>query len=160
LKKIIFSLAVMIVWCSSAFGAPHITKSMPEPIELPGPTLQERFARQAAAGMKNVHPLLTGSTATVNILFLRVQFQSGSSAQTTGSGLWNDTFYSYNADPNHWVDLAKTNFTKYYKEVSYGLLNVVIDESADIYTLQYPMSHYGVERRPRSRISSTTAYPP
>lgn len=153
MKKILFTLAAVTIWCSSAFGAPHITKSIPEPKEYPGPTLQERFARRAPLGMMNVHPLLTGQTDTVNILFLRVEFQSGSSSLTTGSGLWNDPSYAYGAitntndklDPafNHWVNGAVTNFTAYYKEVSYGLLNVVITESPKIYQLPYPMSRYG-----------------
>jgi hypothetical protein len=140
-KKLLLCIAIVLAWNSAVFAAPHITKSIPEPPEYPGPRLQERFAQQAAAGIMNAHPSTNGSAATVNILLLRVEFQPGTSNQTTGNGQWQS--YTVGSDPNYWVTRASTYFTSYYKEVSNGLLNVVIDVSPKIYKVQNVMSYYG-----------------
>ena len=91
MKKIVFLLIINAFFCSSVLAAPHLIKGRPEPLELPGATLQQRFAPHMPAGM-----LLAPAsypTATVTILFLRVDFQQDqnpSVSQTTGSGLWTD----------------------------------------------------------------------
>ncbi len=98
--------------------------------------------------------------ASVNILFLRVQFQETvgpQSAHITGSGLWLDPLYSAQtgstpvnaddlADPsNFWVTNAKTNFINYWQEASYGQLNITVDISPKVYQLPHNTAYYGNE---------------
>jgi len=131
---------------SIAFAAPHITKLKPEPVERPGITLQERYAPHLLTG-KMLAPA-SYPTSTVNILFLRVEFQedlSPSTSKTTGSGLWSDPAYSYHNDPDYWLNSAKTNFVAYWNEVSYGLLPIAITVSPVIYRLPQKMYMYGDE---------------
>ena len=156
MKKIVFLLIINAFFCSSVLAAPHLIKGRPEPLELPGATLQQRFAPHMPAGM-----LLAPAsypTATVTILFLRVDFQQDqnpSVSQTTGSGLWTDPAYAHGTpanvnDPNdpafnYWVSRAETNFISYWKEASYGLLPLSIDISQKIYQLPHTTVAYGGE---------------
>lgn len=156
LKKLVFLFIINIFFCSSVPAAPHVIKGRPEPLELPGATLQERFAPHLPAGM-----LLAPAsypTPTVAILFLRIEFQqdqSPSVSKTTGSGLWTDLAYAQGVpvnanDPNdpsfnYWVNRAKTKFIDYWKEASYGLLPLSIDVSQKIYQLPHTTVSYGSE---------------
>jgi M6 family metalloprotease-like protein len=85
--------------------------------------------------------------ATVNVLFLRVDFdpESTDDPGTTGDGTWADETYSYSGDPDHWVNNARTKFPQYWNEVSYGHLTVNIAVSPAVYRLSHPMAHYGAE---------------
>ena len=156
MKKIVFLIIINVFICSSVLAAPHIIKGRPEPLELPGATLQERFAPHMPAGM-----LLAPAsypTPTVTILFLRVEFQQDqtpSVSKTTGSGLWTDLAYAQGTpanandpkDPsfNFWVNRAKTKFIDYWKEASYGLLPISIEVSRKIYQLPHTTVSYGSE---------------
>jgi M6 family metalloprotease-like protein len=155
--KIVVSVFIIsIFFCSSVLAAPPIVKGRPEPLELPGATLQERFAPRIPAGMM----LAPASypTPTLSILFLRVEFQqdqSPSLSKTTGSGLWTDPAYAQGTpvnanDPNDpafnfWVNRAKTKFVDYWMEASYGLLPISIDISQKIYQLPHTTAWYGSE---------------
>ena len=155
LRKIFFIFLLLIVPCTSSIAAPHITGSVPEPIEVPGKTLEERYTQKMAQGlMMYAHPA-SYPTPTLNILFLRVEFAPEDNNPTvTGSGLWLDPQYSLGtgtpldknnlSDPsNYWVSKAKNSFIQYYQEVSYGLLPVAIDISAKVYSVGNPISSYG-----------------
>jgi M6 family metalloprotease-like protein len=97
--------------------------------------------------------------ASVNILFLRVQFHETVDprpSRITGSGLWLDPLYSQPsgapvdaddlADPsNFWVTGARTNFINYWQEASYGLLNITVDISPKVYQLPHDTAYYGNE---------------
>jgi hypothetical protein len=86
--------------------------------------------------------------ASVNILFLRVEFQADpnpSTSLTTGSGLWGDPLYAHAGDPDYWINKAGTNFINYWKDVSYNNLIVSVVTSTAIYKLPHSMSHYGNE---------------
>jgi M6 family metalloprotease-like protein len=155
-KKIVFLFIIILFFCSSVLAAPHIIKGRPEPLELPGASLQERFAPRMPAGM-----LLAPAsypTPTITILFLRVEFQPNqtpSVSNTTGSGLWTDLAYAQGTpananDPNdpafnYWVNRAQTKFIEYWKEASYGLLPLSIDVSQKIYQLPHTTVWYGGE---------------
>ncbi len=151
------ALAIVFLFLiqSSAIAAPHIFKSKPEPVEQPGIPLQQRQIMGAPQllGAPSLYP------ASVNILFLRVQFQetlNPTASQITGSGLWLDALYSGGtgtpansddlADPsNFWVTRAKANFIRYWNENSYGLLGITIDISPKVYQLPHTTSYYGNE---------------
>lgn len=141
LKRLAVIPFIILSFSSSIFAAPHITRSIPEPLELPGKTLQERYAPSAPVGMM-LAPASSLTPTSVNILFLRVEFQPDTDPLTTGSGLWSDPLYSYNNDADYWVNQAKTRFVEYYKEVSYGLLNIAVDVSPKVYQLPNAMSYY------------------
>ncbi len=90
---------------------------------------------------------------TVRILFLRVEFQPDQDPASAGSGLWLDPLYSMGTgtptdaanldDPsNFWVKRAQAKFVDYYKEVSYGLLNITVDISPKVYQLPNIMAYY------------------
>lgn len=138
---------MLVLFCHSAvFAAPAFYKSVPEPIELPGKTLRERFS----PGMSSGHMLAPASypTATLNILFLRVEFQEDPSpelTQTTGSGLWNDPLYGTIGGSDFWVNRASVKFVDYWKEVSYGLLPIQVKISPKVYKLPRMMTWYGNE---------------
>ncbi len=95
--------------------------------------------------------------ASVNILFLRVQFQetvNPTASQVTGSGLWLDPVYSQQTgtdadnlgDPsNFWVTRARANFISFWNEASYGLLGITIDISSKVYQLPHNTAYYGNE---------------
>ena len=87
-------------------------------------------------------PLSYTTPTTVNVLFLRVDFPPDQDSLTTGSGVWSDPLYSYNSDADYWVNRAKTKFPDYWKEVSYGLLTVMIDVSSKVYRLPHTMTDY------------------
>lgn len=141
LRKLAVIPIILLLFCSTVFAAPHIARSIPEPIELPGRTLQERFAQGGFEGM-TAAPLSYATPQSVKVLFLRVDFPSDLNPLTTGSGLWTDALYSYNTDSNYWVDRAKTRFPSYWTEVSYGMLTVTIDVSPIVYRLPQPMAYY------------------
>ena len=110
--------------------------------------LQQRFAPGITSGLMLALPLPKGTPTTVNVLFLRVEFQpepSPSAAQTTGAGLWNDPLYAHGNDPDFWVNRAKTKFADYWNQVSYGLFSVAVTVSERIYPLPNTMSAYGSE---------------
>jgi len=126
------------------YAAPHITRSKTEPVEHVGTPLRERISRGLAPAMS----LPAAYPASVNILFLRVEFQADpnpSTSLTTGSGLWSDPLYAHAGDPDYWINKAETNFISYWKEVSYNKLLVSVVTSTTIYKLPYSMSHYGNE---------------
>lgn len=156
MKKLVFLFIINVFFCFSVFAAPHIIKGRPEPLELPGATLQERFAPRMPAGMLLVPT--SYPTPTVAILFLRIEFQQDqnpSVSKTTGSGLWTDPAYAQGTpananDPNdpafnYWVNRATTKFIDYWKEASYGLLPLSIDVSQKIYQLPHTTAWYGSE---------------
>lgn len=156
MKKLVFLIIVTVFFCSSVLAAPSIIKGRPGPLELPGASLQERFAPRMPAGM-----LLAPAsypTQTITILFLRVEFQQDqtpSVSQTTGSGLWTGLAYAQGTpanandpdDPsfNYWVNRAQTKFIDYWKEASYGLLPLSIDVSRKVYQLPHMTASYGIE---------------
>lgn len=144
LNKLFAGIAAVLLFHSIAFAAPHIFKTKPEPVEKPGTLLKDRMARKFDAVMR-----APGSyPASVNILFLRVEFQTDSNPSTsfvTGSGLWSDPLYAHAGDPDYWLNKAKTNFINYWEEVSYNKLIVSVVTSTTIYKLPYNMSHYGNE---------------
>jgi len=90
---------------------------------------------------------------SVKILFLRVEFQPNQDPLSAGSGSWLDPLYSMGtgtptdatslSDPsNFWVERDKTKFVDYYGEVSYGLLNIAVDISQNVYRLPNVMAYY------------------
>ena len=137
------------------FAAPSLIKSRTEPIERPGIPLQQR----TAAGVPGFLKAPALYPASVNILFLRVQFQetlNPAASHITGSGLWLDPLYSQetgtpvNADDlsdpsNFWVTRAKTNFINFWNEASYGMLTITVDISPKVYQLPHNTSYYGNE---------------
>jgi M6 family metalloprotease-like protein len=135
-------LFIILLFSSTTFAAPHITRSIPEPPEFPGRTLQERFAQGRPENMTAAAPFSYSVPQTVRILFLRVDFPSDQDPSTTGSGLWTDPLYAYNNDADYWVDRAKNRFPAYWSEVSYGLLTVAIDVSSKVFRLPQPMTYY------------------
>lgn len=154
-KKISFVLLLIFVFAQPVFSAPAFNRSVSEPREYPGKHLQERYgARKPVAAFMTPSSFATLTTlpATVNILFLRVQFQQATDPNAVGQGLWTDPSYTQGTpananDPNdpafnYWVNQAETKFIEYYKEVSYGLLNVSIDISLKVYQLPFAMAHY------------------
>jgi M6 family metalloprotease-like protein len=137
-------IAAVLLFHSIAVAAPHIFKTKPEPVEKPGALLRERMVRKFGAVMRAPESY----PASVNILFLRVEFQADqnpSKSLTTGSGLWGDPFYAYKGDPDYWINKAGTSFINYWEEVSYNNLIVSVVTSTVIYKLPYSMSHYGDE---------------
>ncbi len=130
--------------CSSAFAAPALNKSIPEPPERPGKALHERFAPNMPIGF--LFAPASYPTPTVSILFLRVEFLPVAdylASKTTGTGLWAD--YTQSGDPDFWVNRAEIKFIDYWKEASYGLLPITIDVSQKVYQLPHIMSYYGDE---------------
>ncbi len=107
---------------------------------------------------------------TVTILFLRVDFQPKTDqtidptlpdtnhdgvvsqaewdafiSSTAGDGTWSDPTYSFNGDPDFWMNKDKNDFISYYREVSYGLLTIQVDVSSKVYRLPHKMAYYGDE---------------
>ncbi len=119
-------------------------KTKPEPVEHVGTTFRERHSLRKTPAMfaPSSYP------ASLNILFLRVEFQEDlnpTNAGTTGSGLWTDPAYAHNGNPDYWVENARTNFINYWTEVSYGKLVISIVMSTHIYKLPHTTSWYGNE---------------
>jgi M6 family metalloprotease-like protein len=144
LNRFFAGIAAVLLFHSLAIAAPHIFKVKPEPVEKPGVVLRERMARKFGAVMRapGNYP------ASVNILFLRVEFQANPSPSTsliTGSGVWVDPLYAHAGDPDYWVNKAGTDFINYWKEVSYNKLIVSVVTSTAIYKLPSRMSQYGNE---------------
>ena len=126
---------------SPAWSAPHIA-GKPEPIiGKPGiPFLQRALAQKRAKALApTVYP------ATVNLLFLRVDFPADTDPGTTGTGLWTDPLYAHGNDPDYWVNKNRLALINYYAEVSYGKLTLNITVSPAIYRLPKPMAQYGNE---------------
>ena len=151
-KYIIFFFLSFILFTPQVFAAPALNKSLAEPPEHPGKTLQQRFAPALPAGIM-LAPASYSTPQTVRILFLRVEFQPDLDPASAGTGLWLDPLYSMGtgtptdatnlSDPsNFWVKRAQTKFVDYYKEVSYGLLNITVDISQKVYQLPSVMSNY------------------
>jgi M6 family metalloprotease-like protein len=148
LKKIVFIAGLILSLVSTVVAAPPLNRSMREPAERPGRTLQQRFAPGISSSLMLAHPLLNGTPTTVNVLFLRVEFQpepSPSAAQTTGTGLWSDPLYAHGNDPDFWVNRARTKFAEYWSQVSYGLFSTAVTISPNIYRLPAAMARYGTE---------------
>jgi M6 family metalloprotease-like protein len=146
LNKLALIPFIILSFSSSIFAAPHITRSIPEPLELPGRTLQERFAMSSPGRMMAAAPLSYNTPQTINVLFLRVEFPPHTDPLTTGTGAWTDPLYSYNNDSDYWLNLATSqttsHFPNYWKEVSYGLLTVTINVSSKVYLLPHTMTSY------------------
>jgi M6 family metalloprotease-like protein len=136
---------IILSLSSTIFAAPHITRSIPEPLELPGRTLQERFV-MSSPGRMMAAPLSYNTPQTINVLFLRVEFPPDTDPLTTGTGAWTDPLYSYNNDSDYWLNLSTSqitsHFPNYWKEVSYGLLTVTINVSSKVYLLPHTMTSY------------------
>ena len=149
---------------SLAGAAPHISGRPETKLDHVGTALHERSAAKALAPAILRAP--TAYPAEVSILFLRVDFQDESSndtnlsvcystlpapvngdrdPNTTGLGTWSDPVYSYNSDPDYWLNLAKLRFPQYYTEASYNKLAITIDVSSAVYRLPMPMCYYGTE---------------
>jgi len=151
LKKLFTILFIVLSIASSLHAAPALNKSIPEPLELPGRTLQERYAAAPSPAMRGMAFAPAWYPATVNILFLRVDFPADTDTTTAGTGVWTDYSalpYAQNNDPDYWVNRARQNFINYWAEVSYGLLTVTVDISPVVYQLPYAMAHYGSETSP------------
>ncbi len=156
LKKFFPLLFLFLLFSSPVFAAPPFFQSVSEPTEQPATHfVQERFPQSGQPVL--LFAPASYPTTTVNILFLRVDFQQNTSSQVTGNGTWLDPLYSLgvpgtpsNADnlsdpSNFWVTRAQTNFVNYWKEVSYGLLPLQVDISAKVYRLPNTLSYYGTE---------------
>jgi M6 family metalloprotease-like protein len=142
LNRLVVVFLVLILFQSTAFAAPHIFRSKPEPIEHIGTPLKMRMfaiAPQGAMFAPGSYP------ATVRILLLRVDFPPDADDQTTGTGDWDDPEYFHEGDPDYWVNKAKTNFINYWKEVSYDNLLVSMDTSTLVYQLPNTLAVYGSE---------------
>lgn len=114
----------------------------PEPFHHIGKHLTERMkARAFAPKLANM------TTGTVNILFLRVDFQpeSPDDTSTTGDGTWDNCTTACNNDPDYWVNKDKDAFISYYKEVSYDQLKLAVTPSPAVYRLPKKMADYGKE---------------
>lgn len=167
LKKYVLFFFAFILLTPQIFAAPALNKSIPEPPEHPGKRLEERLGRGIPSYMMLAPALYP---ASVNILFLRVDFQpstdqtidvsladanhDGTVSQaewnafinsTAGDGIWTDPTYSFNGDSDFWVNKDKNDFISYYREVSYGLLTIQVDLSSKVYRLPHKMSYYGDE---------------
>ena len=146
-------MALVFMMSSSLFAAPPFSGPRPEPVEKPGLSLRQRLTHKASLGLFPATPL--SYPASIKLLFLRVDFQQADplASKTTGNGLWTSYAQGTPAnandpdDPafNFWVNRAKTKFIDYWKEVSYGLLDVQIAVSTKVYRLPQPMSFYGNE---------------
>ncbi len=144
MNKLLAGIAAIFLFHSVAVAAPHIFKSKPEPIEKVGTPLRERMAAKFGHLMR-----APGSyPASVNIIFLRVQFQSDpapGTSHTTGSGQWTDPLYAHGGDSDYWINEAKKHFIDFWKEVSYDKLTISVATSTNVYTLPHTMSYYGSE---------------
>lgn len=145
LKQLLL-IFILVLSISPAFAAPHITKAKEEPPVRPGMPIKERLAKKLPMALfaQVQYP------ATLNILFLRVQFQQESpdDPSTTGDGTWqwcNTQNGCPNNDPDYWLNRSKDNFISYWSEVSYGKLTVNISVSSRVYTLPKKMADYGNE---------------
>ncbi len=152
LKKLVLYLISFLLFTPQIFAAPALNKSLAEPPEHPGKTLQQRFASSLHAG-RVLAPASYATPQSVRVLFLRVEFQPNQDPASAGSGLWLDPLYSMGtgtpadanslSDPsNFWVNRDKTKFVDYYGEVSYGLLNIAVDITQNVYQLPHVMAYY------------------
>ena len=124
-----------------AWAAPHIS-GKPEPfIGKPGTPFPQRALTQnrTRAVAPTVYP------ATAKVLFLRVDFPADADPTTTGTGLWTDSLYAHNNDPDYWVNKNRLALINYYSEVSYGKLTLDITISPAVYRLPKSMAQYGGE---------------
>lgn len=151
MKKLIFALFISLaVTASSLYAAPALNKSIPEPLELPGRTLQERYSASfSPAFARNAAFAPSSYPATVNILFLRVDFPADTDLATAGPGLWTDyassPYTQQTGSADFWVNRARQKFIDYWTEVSYGLLTVNVTVSSQVYRLPSAMAQYGSE---------------
>jgi len=127
------------------FMAPHIKGLKREPLVRPGKPLEERVFQKTGG-----FPAPASYPATVNILFLRVEFQKENpdDPSTTGDGTWNWCNANRgcpNDDPDYWINRARDRFISYWNEVSYGRLSINITISNKVYTLNKRMADYGTE---------------
>lgn len=133
------------VWAAPRFGGgsePDIAHVGPKRVE------QARSV-QGLARAPQSYP------ATVRVLFLRVDFQPDTDPSTTGDGTWSscgawlDVSVSdpCRNDSDYWVKKNATALADYYREVSGGLLTLVIDTlpapPLPPFRLNNPMSIYG-----------------
>lgn len=92
--------------------------------------------------------------ATVKLLILKVEFKQESPDEdtTTGDGTWGWCASACNGDPDYWVNKNAADLKKYYEEVSYGKLNLIVDvypqAAGTAYTLTNSMAYYGAENEP------------
>ncbi|HDH02441.1 MAG TPA: M6 family metalloprotease domain-containing protein [Nitrospirae bacterium] len=140
-KFVILIFTIILLVPFIALAAPPLGRGRHEPPERPGIRISRRLA-----GKYHIAPLLASLyPATVNILFLRVDFQPDADPSTTGTGQWSDCTTACNNDPDYWVNNSKTKFINYWKDASYNNLTVNVTISPNIYTLNNPMSYYGNE---------------
>jgi M6 family metalloprotease-like protein len=144
LNKLLAGIVAILLFHSVALAAPHLFKSKPEPIEKAGTPLGARMAAKFGHIMR-----APGSyPASVNIIFLRVQFQNDpapAASRITGSGQWSDPLYAHGGDSDYWINEAKMHFIDYWKEVSYDKLVISVVTSTNVYSLPHTMSYYGDE---------------
>ncbi|MDA8101035.1 MAG: M6 family metalloprotease domain-containing protein [Nitrospiraceae bacterium] len=139
--------AIIIISPSAALAAPPLIKGRPEPVEKPGMPLAERLAQKyglTAAMMANA------TSGTLNILFLKVDFQPYVDLHATGDGTWLDPVYAHTGgDSDYWVNKDRNDFVKFYQEVSSGKLNINVTVKptapSSAYRLPNVMAHYGNE---------------
>ncbi|HTG01445.1 MAG TPA: hypothetical protein VK654_12770, partial [Nitrospirota bacterium] len=142
---------LIVLTASTLYAAPPLNKSISEPPEYPGRTLRQRYAEALSPAMRYLAsaPTLTIFPATVNLLFLRVDFPADTDTTTTGTGVWTDyaslPYTQVTGSADYWVNRAKQKFIDYWTEVSYGALTVNIDISTSVYRLPSTMANYGTE---------------
>ena len=145
-RFILLSFCALFI-INKVYSAPHVTGAKPEPfIAKQGEHLSKRLLKRFPGFLyaPQAYP------ATLNILFLRVEFQKEDpdDPKTTGDGTWqwcNSQNGCPNNDPHYWLNKAKNNFILYWSEVSYGKLTVNITVSEKVYTLPRAMAYYGNE---------------
>ncbi|WP_428622237.1 immune inhibitor A domain-containing protein, partial [Sedimenticola sp.] len=145
----------MMFGTGGVVAAPHRSGGKSEPAQLvrsPGVAIAGRAAAQSY--QFNTWP------ATASLLLLRVEFPADTDSLTTGTGQWADAEYAHDGDVNHWVvkngiDETLTApvafgtvstagaISRYYQEVSYGLLTVEVTVSSSIYLMPNAMGYYG-----------------
>ncbi|MDH4164639.1 MAG: hypothetical protein OEW15_18415, partial [Nitrospirota bacterium] len=124
----VLSLIFLLLFSSSSFAAPHLTRLKPEPAVRPGIPFAQRVAKKFAPANAMLAP--AAYLYNADILFLKVDFPSDSDTATTGNGTWNDPTYATLGDPNYWLSSDISRFISYYNEVSYGKLTINVVESA------------------------------
>lgn len=126
-------------------AAPHILGRQEPPEAGVGTPLQARLAPQTGG----VQTAVWSVSATLRLLFLRVDFppdpagNTVGAVNTTGTGEWSNCIDLCNGDPDYWITKNAQDLAAYYQEVSGGRLTLDITISPAVYRLPQPMADYG-----------------